>query len=37
VTLPLSINWLGAIALGIGVVIAIVRFAMDKAKAKDKK
>jgi len=37
VTLPLSINWLGAIALGIGVVVAAIRFAMDKAKKKDKK
>jgi 1,4-dihydroxy-2-naphthoate octaprenyltransferase len=36
VSLPLAINWLGAIALGIGVVIAAVRFAMDKAKAKAK-
>jgi len=36
VSLPLSINWLGAIALGIGVVIAVFRFAMDKAKAKAK-
>jgi 1,4-dihydroxy-2-naphthoate polyprenyltransferase len=30
--LPLSINWLGAIVLGIGVVIAVVRYFMDKAK-----
>lgn len=31
-TLPLSINWLGAIALGIGLVYAIVKMQMDKAK-----
>jgi 1,4-dihydroxy-2-naphthoate octaprenyltransferase len=32
--LPLPINWLGAIALGIGVVIAAVRYIQDKAKKK---
>jgi hypothetical protein len=32
--LPLSANWLGTLALGIGAVIAAVRFAQDKAKAK---
>jgi len=31
-SLPLSANWLGALALGVGAVIAIVRFAQDKAK-----
>lgn len=30
--LPLSINWLGAIVLGIGAVIAVVRLLMAKAK-----
>ena len=30
--LPLSINWLGVIALGIGVVYALVKMQMDKAK-----
>lgn len=34
ITLPLSINWLGAIALGIGVLIAAVRFVLDKGKKK---
>jgi hypothetical protein len=34
--LPLAINWLGAIALGIGVVIAAYRYVQDKAKAKQK-
>jgi 1,4-dihydroxy-2-naphthoate octaprenyltransferase len=33
-SLPLTPNVLGGIAMGIGVVIAIVRFAMDKAKKK---
>ena len=32
--LPLTLNWLGAIALGIGLVIAIARFVMDKSKKK---
>jgi 1,4-dihydroxy-2-naphthoate octaprenyltransferase len=32
--LPLSANWLGAIALAFGIVIAAVRFAMDKSKKK---
>ncbi len=32
--LPLSINWIGAIAIGIGAVIAIVRLLNDKAKTK---
>jgi 1,4-dihydroxy-2-naphthoate octaprenyltransferase len=32
ITLPLSINWLGAVVLGIGVVIAVVRMVMAKAK-----
>ena len=32
--LPLSLNWLGVVALGIGAIIAIVRFMMDKAKKK---
>ena len=31
-SLPLSLNWLGAVALGIGVVIAAVRFMQAKAK-----
>ncbi len=30
--LPLALNWLGAIAFGIGLVIAVVRMQMDKAK-----
>jgi 1,4-dihydroxy-2-naphthoate octaprenyltransferase len=30
--LPLSINWLGVIALGIGVIYALVKMQMDKAK-----
>ena len=30
--LPLSINWLGVIVLGIGAVIAAVRLLMAKAK-----
>jgi 1,4-dihydroxy-2-naphthoate octaprenyltransferase len=30
--LPLSINWLGAIALGIGAIYALVKMQMDKAK-----
>ena len=30
--LPLSINWLGVIALGIGAVYALVKMQMDKAK-----
>jgi 1,4-dihydroxy-2-naphthoate octaprenyltransferase len=34
--LPLATNWLGAIALGIGVVIAAYRYMQDKAKAKQK-
>jgi 1,4-dihydroxy-2-naphthoate octaprenyltransferase len=33
VTLPLTLNWLGAIALGIGVLIAAVRMLMAKKKA----
>lgn len=32
IELPLSANWLGAIALGIGLVIAVVRMQMAKAK-----
>ena len=32
--LPLSINWLGVIALGIGVIYALVKMQMDKAKKK---
>jgi 1,4-dihydroxy-2-naphthoate octaprenyltransferase len=32
--LPLSINWLGATAIGIGVAIAIFRFVKDKSKPK---
>jgi len=32
--LPLSINWLGAIVLGIGVAIAAVRYFIDKSKKK---
>jgi 1,4-dihydroxy-2-naphthoate polyprenyltransferase len=32
--LPLSANWLGLIALGIGMLIAAYRFAMDQAKKK---
>lgn len=32
--LPFDINWFGAIALGIGLVIAGVNFAKEKAKAK---
>jgi hypothetical protein len=31
-SLPLSINWLGVIALGIGAVIAAVRYMQAKAK-----
>ncbi len=31
-TLPLGINWLGAIALGLGVVIAGIRALQDRAK-----
>ncbi len=31
-SLPLSPNWLGAIALGIGLVYAVVKMQMDKAK-----
>jgi len=34
VQLPLSINWLGIIAVGIGVIIAIVRFVKSKNSAK---
>jgi 1,4-dihydroxy-2-naphthoate polyprenyltransferase len=34
ITPPLTINWLGTIALGIGLIIAIVRFARDKTKKK---
>ena len=30
--LPLSVNWLGTIALGVGIVIAAVRYAQSKAK-----
>ncbi len=33
-SLPLPANTLGGIAMGIGIIIAIVRFAMDKAKKK---
>jgi hypothetical protein len=29
-----SINWWGGIALGIAALIAVIRYAMDKAKAK---
>ncbi|HEY3369270.1 MAG TPA: prenyltransferase [Prolixibacteraceae bacterium] len=32
--MPLSINWLGVIALGVGAVIALYRYLQDKAKAK---
>ena len=32
--LSLSINWLGVIALGIGVIYALVKMQMDKAKKK---
>ena len=32
--LPVSINVLGGIALGVGVLIAIVRYVVDKSKAK---
>jgi prepilin signal peptidase PulO-like enzyme (type II secretory pathway) len=32
IELPLSANWLGAIALGIGLVIAVVRMQIAKAK-----
>jgi len=31
-SLPLSLNWLGVVALGVGAVIALVRFLRDKAK-----
>ncbi len=31
-SLPLSANWLGAIVLGIGLVYAVVKMQMDKAK-----
>jgi 1,4-dihydroxy-2-naphthoate polyprenyltransferase len=34
--LPMSANWLGAIALGIGAIIAGYRFVQDKLKAKNK-
>jgi len=30
--LPLSTNWLGAIVIGIGVVYAVVKMQMAKAK-----
>jgi 1,4-dihydroxy-2-naphthoate octaprenyltransferase len=32
--LPLPINWIGAIVLGIGAVYAVVKMQMDKAKKK---
>ena len=31
-SLPLSTNWLGAIVLGVGVIYAVVKMQMDKAK-----
>jgi len=31
-SLPLSLNWLGVVALGVGAVIALVRFMRDKSK-----
>ena len=34
VQLPLSINWLGLISIGIGAVIALARYIMDKSKKK---
>jgi len=34
INIPLELNVLGWIAMGIGVVVAVVRFAMDKAKKK---
>jgi hypothetical protein len=30
--LPLSLNWLGVVALGVGAVYAVVKMQMDKAK-----
>ncbi len=33
-SLPLTLNWLGAIALGLGALVAGVRFLQDNAKAK---
>lgn len=32
IAMPLSINWLGVIALGIGLVYALVKMQMDKSK-----
>jgi 1,4-dihydroxy-2-naphthoate polyprenyltransferase len=32
ITLPLSINWLGVIALGIGVIYALIQMQIEKAK-----
>ena len=32
VSMPLSINWLGIIALGIGLVYALVKMQMDKSR-----
>ncbi|MCL4530880.1 MAG: hypothetical protein M1282_15905, partial [Chloroflexi bacterium] len=31
-SLPLSLNWFGVVALGVGAIIAIVRMIQDKAK-----